>query len=83
MARYCIICGHELITESNFMVSDITGNELPVDDDAMVTYAHCPCCECEYEMQDASNSETEFDKNYIGSLKLWNKTQDDNDDLVI
>lgn len=83
MARYCVICGHELVTENNVMVSDVIGEELSDNDDAMITYAHCPMCGCTYEMQDASNTELKFDEDYVGSFKIWNETQDENNEMVI
>lgn len=39
-------CGHDLIIGGNFMLSDICGEELNEDDDAMVTkiYPRKPTC---------------------------------------
>ena len=33
----CMRCGHEIILEGNFMLSEINGEELNEEDDAMVT----------------------------------------------
>lgn len=57
----CMRCKHNLIIESNFMLSEINGEELSEDDDAMVTYAHCPHCGAKYELTDVSENEK---KNY-------------------
>jgi len=54
-------CGHELIIEGNFMLSEISGEELSEDDDAMVTYEHCPHCGARYELTETPESEK---KNY-------------------
>lgn len=43
------------------MLSEINGEELPEDDDAIVTYAHCPHCGARYELTDTPESEK---KNY-------------------
>jgi len=50
-------CGHELILESNLMLSDLEGEELEESDDAMITYSHCPHCGAKYEFMDISESE--------------------------
>jgi DNA-directed RNA polymerase subunit RPC12/RpoP len=57
----CMRCGHEIILEGNFMLSEINGEELNEDDDTMVTYAHCPYCGARYELTDTPESEK---KNY-------------------
>ena len=57
----CMRCNHDLILEGNFMLSEINGEELPEDDDAIVTYAHCPHCGARYELTDTPESEK---KNY-------------------
>ena len=57
----CMRCGHEIILESNFMLSEINGEELNEEDDAMVTNAHCPYCGARYELYDTPESEK---KNY-------------------
>ena len=62
----CMRCKHKLILESNFMLSEINGEELSDDDDAMVTYAHCPYCGARYELTDTPQSEK---KNY----PYWNQ----------
>ena len=57
----CMRCGHEIIIEGNFMLSEINGEELNEEDDAMVTYAICPYCGARYELTDTLESEK---KNY-------------------
>ena len=57
----CIRCNHNLILESNFMLSDFDETLTEEDDDAMVTYAHCPYCGARYELTDTPESEK---KNY-------------------
>ena len=57
----CMRCEHDLILEGNFMLSEINGEELSEDDDAIVTYAHCPFCGARYELTDTPESEK---KNY-------------------
>lgn len=76
MARYCVICGHELITEDNQMLSDIIGEELPIEHDVMVTYAHCPHCGCNYEMQDPSNDELVNDNTFVGSMNIFKNNEE-------
>lgn len=63
----CMRCEHDLILESNFMLSEVNGEVLDEDNDAMVTYAHCPYCGARYELTDTPESEK---KNY----EYWNKT---------
>lgn len=58
-------CGHEIIIGGNFMLSEINGEELNEEDDAMVTNAHCPYCGAGYELYDTPESEK---KNY----PYWN-----------
>ena len=41
----CMRCGHEIIIGGNFMLSEINGEDLSEEDDAMVTNAHCPIAE--------------------------------------
>lgn len=50
-------CGHEIIIGGNFMLSEINGEELNEEDDAMVTNAHCPYCGAGYELYDTPESE--------------------------
>ena len=50
-------CGHEIIIGGNFMLSEINGEELNEEDDAMVTNAHCPYCGARYELYDTPESE--------------------------
>jgi DNA-directed RNA polymerase subunit RPC12/RpoP len=57
----CMRCDSNLILESNFMLSEINGEELSEDDDAMVTNASCPYCGARYELYDTPQSEK---KNY-------------------
>jgi DNA-directed RNA polymerase subunit RPC12/RpoP len=57
----CMRCKHEIILEGNFMLSEINGEELNEENDAMVTYAHCPHCGARYELTDTPESEK---KNY-------------------
>jgi DNA-directed RNA polymerase subunit RPC12/RpoP len=57
----CMRCGHELIIEGNFMLSEINGEELSEEEDAMVTNAHCPHCGARYELTDTPEIEK---KNY-------------------
>ena len=57
----CMRCGHEIILEGNFMLSEINGEELNEEDDAMVTNAFCPHCGARYELYDTPESEK---KNY-------------------
>lgn len=47
------------------MLSEINGEELSENDDAMVTYAHCPYCGARYELTDTPENEK---KNY----PYWN-----------
>lgn len=53
----CMRCGHEIIIGGNFMLSEINGEELNEEDDAMVTNAHCPYCGAGYELYDTPESE--------------------------
>ena len=53
----CMRCQHDLILESNFMLSDINGETLDEDDDAMVTYALCPHCGARYEITDVAEND--------------------------
>ena len=62
----CMRCGHEIIIGGNFMLSEINGEELNEEDDAMVTNAHCPYCGARYELTDTPESEK---KNY----PYWNE----------
>ena len=39
------------------MLSEINGEELAEDDDAMVTNAHCPHCGARYEIYETPESE--------------------------
>ncbi len=57
----CMRCGNEIIIGGNFMLSEINGEELNEEDDAMVTNAHCPYCGARYELTDTPESEK---KNY-------------------
>jgi transcription elongation factor Elf1 len=57
----CMRCGHELIISGNFMLSEIRGEILSEDEDAMVTNAHCTYCGASYELYDTPESER---KNY-------------------
>ena len=57
MKETCMRCGHDLILGGNFMLSDIDGEELPEEDDAMVTNATCPYCGAYYELYDTPLSE--------------------------
>lgn len=52
----CMRCEHDLILESNFMLSDFDDG-INEEDDAMVTYAHCPYCGARYELTDTPQSE--------------------------
>ena len=51
------------------MLSEINGEELNEEDDAMVTNAHCPYCGARYELYDTPESEK---KDY----PYWNTTSD-------
>lgn len=63
----CMRCQHDLILECNFMLSEINDNEyMEEDDDAIVTYAHCPYCGARYQLTDTPESEK---KDY----PYWNK----------
>ena len=53
----CMRCNHKIILESNFMLSEINGEELEDDDDAIVTFAHCPFCGARYMLTDTPESE--------------------------
>lgn len=53
----CMRCDHELIIEGNFMLSEINGEELSEEEDAMVTNAHCPHCGARYELTDTPEIE--------------------------
>ena len=57
----CMRCQHDIILEGNFMLSEITGEDLSEDDDAMVTDAFCPYCGARYQLTDTPLSER---KNY-------------------
>ena len=50
-------CGHDLIIGGNFMMSDVTGENLDEDDDAMITNASCPHCGASYELYDTPENE--------------------------
>jgi hypothetical protein len=39
------------------MLSDIMGEELDLNDDAIITYASCPYCGARYEITDTPESE--------------------------
>ena len=57
----CMRCDHELIIGGNFMKSDFDyDEELPEDDDCMVTNATCPHCGASYEIYDTPESEKEM-----------------------
>ena len=53
------------------MLSEINGEELSENDDAMVTYAHCPYCGARYELTDTPESEK---KDY----PYWNEGKKNN-----
>ena len=53
----CMRCGHDLIIGGNFMMSDVTGENLDEDDDAMITNASCPHCGASYEWCDTPENE--------------------------
>ena len=55
MMEKCMRCQHDLILENNFMLSDF--DDVNEEDDAMVTYAHCPYCGARYELTDTPESE--------------------------
>ena len=57
----CMRCNHELIIGGNFMLSEVVGEELAEDDDAMVTNCSCPYCGAQYEIYDTPENEK---KNY-------------------
>jgi len=69
----CLRCNNDLILESNFMLSELYGENLSEEDDAIVTYAHCPYCGAKYEFTDTPESEK---KDY----PYWKK--EDNDGYV-
>lgn len=73
MGNFCPLCGKELILEDNQMLSDIEGWEEGTyveSDDSMVTFAHCPHCNCEIEMYDANRDEHEL-ASLIGTVKIY------------
>ena len=76
MANYCIICGSELILEGNNMLSDLVWDIKDDKEDAMVTYAHCPKCHCQYEMTDATEYEQEENSLYVGSVRIYNEEKE-------
>lgn len=53
----CMRCNHDLIIGGNFMLSEINGEELLDEDDAIVTNASCPYCGAHYEIYDTPESE--------------------------
>ena len=53
-------CDHELILSGNFMRSEIIGEDLPEDDDCIVTNAVCPFCGASYDIYDTPESEKEL-----------------------
>jgi DNA-directed RNA polymerase subunit RPC12/RpoP len=53
----CMRCGHDLIIGGNFMLSEMNGEELSEEDDAIVTNAYCPYCGASYEIYDTPESE--------------------------
>ena len=57
----CMRCNHELIIGGNFMLSDLNGEELADDGDAMVTNASCQHCGASYEIYETPFNER---KNY-------------------
>ena len=57
----CMRCNHELIIGGDFMLSEVVGEELAEDDDAMVTNCSCPYCGAHYEIYDTPENEK---KNY-------------------
>lgn len=65
----CMRCGHDLILEGNFMLSEVSGEELSENDDAIVTYAHCPHCGASYELYDTPESEKK-DYPYWGKVNI-------------
>ena len=56
----CMRCGHDIIIGGNDMISDIYGEELSDDEDAMVTNAQCPHCGAKYVITDVSEYEKQF-----------------------
>lgn len=78
MARYCVLCGHELVTSDNQMYKDIYGDEEMDDkDDKMITYCHCSNCNADYEMFDASENEKEWNENFIGRMEVYISQEDE------
>lgn len=57
MVDECMRCGHKIILESNFMLSEINGEDLSEEEDAIVTFAHCPFCGAMYTLTDTPISE--------------------------
>lgn len=57
MVGKCMRCGHDLIIGSNIMLSDLNGEDINEDDDAMITYASCPNCGVSYEITDTPLTE--------------------------
>ena len=55
MGFSCFKCGHELVLESNSMLSDF--EDVESCDDYMITYASCPYCGAQYEFTDTADSE--------------------------
>lgn len=82
MSNYCLICGTELILEDNVMCSDIeTTIEFNSKDDSMITYAHCPKCQLDYEFTDASLNELDDNVNFVGTCKVYKEENDDGKQL--
>lgn len=66
--KRCFYCGHELVWNSDFMLSDVSEVE---DDDGIVSYYTCPCCGRTYEISDPCTGERENEyKEY------WNHDED-------
>ena len=55
----CMRCNHELILSGNFMLSEIQCEELPEDEDAIVTNATCPYCGASYDIYDTPECDRE------------------------
>lgn len=67
--KRCYFCGHELVWNNDFDLSDISGDE--EDDTGIVSYYTCPHCGRTYEISDPCIGERENEyKSY------WNHDED-------
>ena len=67
--KRCYFCGHELIWNSDFDLSDISGDE--EDDTGIVSYYTCPHCGRIYGISDPSKEERD-----VEYKEYWNHDED-------